>query len=216
MIHWTHSIGCEHVQVSQFWCVFVILVWTFVFSEFLNVFHNLHGQSSITPSIQVVRAVNMVGGSPRVDMCAGETFFQGTVFRRSGSSIARMPDKQSQLWSFRKQYLRTTSIAGAFARDVSEDDALAALTRYQWSLHRWGRANRAAFGPSKDAFVIIRLHNAIGDEFKLFWVVFGPQWLMHNASRTIVSQAGRRVQSILRANKFLVKRVALPIVHQTI
>jgi hypothetical protein len=87
-------------------------------------------------------------------------------------------------------------------RDIEEADALAVLHQCQSYLHDWGRANRVVFDPLKEAFVVLRRRNPIGDTFKVLGVEFDAQLLMHKAARNIASEAGWRLAAIFRGRRF--------------
>ncbi len=72
----------------------------------------------------------------------------------------------------------------------------------QQDLHKWGAANRVIFDPSKEEFILIRRRNALGNPFKLLGLVFDPQLLMRIGARKIATEAGWRLQSILRARRY--------------
>ncbi len=72
----------------------------------------------------------------------------------------------------------------------------------QRELHRWGQANRVAFDPSKESFIIMGRLGAMGGNFRLLGVTFDPKLLMHAGAREIAIEAGWRLKSILRARRF--------------
>ena len=72
----------------------------------------------------------------------------------------------------------------------------------QKELHLWGKANQVIFDPSKESFHFLhrRLHS--GTEFKLLGVVFDSKLLMHSAARNVATEAGWRLQQLLKSRCF--------------
>ena len=90
----------------------------------------------------------------------------------------------------------------AFDKDVKEFDVVMRLSACQHQLHEWGSANQVTFDPSKEEFVLIRRFRALGPNFKLLGVTFDPQLLMHTGVRKIASEAGWRLQTLLRPRQY--------------
>ena len=88
------------------------------------------------------------------------------------------------------------------SKDMSWEHAAARLAECQTSLHRWGAANRVAFDPGKEEFVLIRRREAMGNDFRILGVDFDPQLLMRKGARKIATEAGWRLKAILRAKRF--------------
>ena len=77
-----------------------------------------------------------------------------------------------------------------------------AMRGAQRELHLWGKANQVLFDPSKEAFHLLhrRLHSA--GEFKILGVLFDTQLLMHSACRAVATEAGWRLQKLLRSRRY--------------
>ena len=80
--------------------------------------------------------------------------------------------------------------------------ALHDLQEVQRELHKWGAANRVIFDPSKESFHLLHSRFQHGDDFKLLGVVFDTQLLMHRAAREIATEAGWRLQTLLKVRRF--------------
>ena len=80
--------------------------------------------------------------------------------------------------------------------------ALHDLQEVQRELHKWGAANRVIFDPSKESFHLLHFRFQHGDDFKLLGVVFDTQLLMHRAAREIATEAGWRLQTLLKVRRF--------------
>ena len=72
----------------------------------------------------------------------------------------------------------------------------------QKELHRWGEANQVLFDPAKGTFHLLhrRLHSH--GEFKILGVLFDTQLLMHAAARQVATEAGWRLQKLLKARRY--------------
>ena len=84
----------------------------------------------------------------------------------------------------------------------SQAKALSELQAVQAELHWWGEANRVLFDPSKESFHLLHRRFFSGDDFKLLGVVFDPQLLMHRAAREVATEAGWRLQTLLKVRRF--------------
>ena len=90
----------------------------------------------------------------------------------------------------------------AVPNHVPLDAALTQAAECQSSLHRWGQANQVVFDPAKESFHILSRTQGYGDNFSLLGVEFDVQLLMHSAVHQCAIEAGWRVRSLLRAQKF--------------
>ncbi len=72
----------------------------------------------------------------------------------------------------------------------------------QRELHLWGRANRVVFDPAKESFHLLHKTLHLGDDFRILGVLFDPQLLMHSATRAVATEAGWRIQKLLRARRY--------------
>ena len=77
-----------------------------------------------------------------------------------------------------------------------------ALRGAQKELHAWGRANKVIFDPTKESFHL--LHRRLGSEgeFKILGVMFDTQLLMHGAARQVATEAGWRLQQLLKTRRY--------------
>ena len=87
---------------------------------------------------------------------------------------------------------------------VEEDQAKALdeLKQVQQELHLWGDANRVIFDPSKESFHLVHRRFYSGEDFKLLGVVFDSALLMHHAAREVATEAGWRLQTLLKVRRF--------------
>ena len=90
----------------------------------------------------------------------------------------------------------------AVPNHVPLDAALTQAAECQSSLHRWGQANQVIFDPAKQSFHILSPTQGYGDNFSLLRVEFDVQLLMRSAVHQCAFEAGWRVRSFLRAQKF--------------
>ncbi len=79
---------------------------------------------------------------------------------------------------------------------------LAELRGAQRELHLWGDANRVLFDPSKETFHILHRTLHFGQTFKVLGCVFDPQLRMHAAAKHVATEAGWRLQTLLRSRRF--------------
>ena len=83
-----------------------------------------------------------------------------------------------------------------------QEIALSKLRELQQEVHAWGEANSVMFDPSKETLHFIHRRFNHGDNFKLLEVVFDPALLMHDAARTVATEAGWRLQTLLKVRRF--------------
>ena len=86
--------------------------------------------------------------------------------------------------------------------EVTKRVILTDLEEAQRELHLWGKANQVKFDPSKESFHILHRRFHHGDDFKILGVTFDVGLLMHTAAREISTEAGWRLQTLLRASRF--------------
>ncbi len=77
-----------------------------------------------------------------------------------------------------------------------------ALRGAQKELHLWGKANQVLFDPSKESFHLLHRSLYAGEDFKILGVLFDPQLLMHAACRRVATEAGWRLQKLLKSRKY--------------
>ena len=72
----------------------------------------------------------------------------------------------------------------------------------QKELHDWGRTNQVAFDPGKESLHILHKRWHQGEDFKILGVVFDGALRMTTATRVIATEAGWRLQTLLKAKRF--------------
>ena len=77
-----------------------------------------------------------------------------------------------------------------------------ALRGAQKELHLWGKANQVLFDPSKESFHLLHRTLYAGEDFKILGVLFDPQLLMHAACRHVATEAGWRLQKLLKSRRY--------------
>jgi len=97
--------------------------------------------------------------------------------------------------------------AGLFADDLNcfcghhrrtpEAAIIRGLKHCQAEVHCWGAANRVVFAPSKEGLHILRRRGTC-TSFKLLGVLFDSTLLMHDACKTIGTDAAWRLRTLLR------------------
>ena len=151
----------------------------------------------------------VLGGAHSPDEPLINSVFQGTVL---GSPLRNL---------FYSDARRSVTSRGftdtVFADDfncwrpfpVPHDDVPAAqatatheLERAQHELHLWGQANRVIFDPSKESFHLLHRRFWSGENFKILGVIFDPALLMHAAACEIATEAGWRLQALLKVRRF--------------
>ena len=151
----------------------------------------------------------VVGGQHSPEEPLTDSVFQGTVFG-------------SPLWNIFYEDARHAVNTKGFFESVFADDfncwkafevkhtevqdsqakALSELHTVQRELHWWGEANRVLFDPSKESFHLLHKRFHHGEDFKLLGVVFDTQLLMHHAARAVATEAGWRLQTLLKVRRF--------------
>ena len=72
----------------------------------------------------------------------------------------------------------------------------------QRELHLWGKANQVIFDPSKESFHLLHRTLHAGEDFKILGVLFDSQLLMHAACRSVATEAGWRLQKLLKSRRY--------------
>ncbi len=72
----------------------------------------------------------------------------------------------------------------------------------QKELHLWGNANSVVFDPAKESFQLLHRSLYLGDDFRILGVLFDSQLLMYSATRVVATEAGWRLQKLLRARRY--------------
>ena len=75
------------------------------------------------------------------------------------------------------------------------------LRGMQKELHSWGKANQVRFDPNKESFHHLHRRLYSGGEFKILGVLFDTQLLMHAAARHVATEAGWRLQQLLKGRR---------------
>ncbi len=152
----------------------------------------------------------VVGGQTSPAEPLTNSVFQGTVL---GSPLWNLYYADARKSVAQKGYTETV-----FADDFNawkgfvradDDDVEATMRRIlsdlesaQQELHLWGAANQVRFDPSKESFHVLHRRFHYGDDFKILGVTFDVCLLMHTAAREIATEAGWRLQTLLRARAF--------------
>ena len=89
---------------------------------------------------------------------------------------------------------------GLVPQDLRCEIALRGAQRY---LHAWGKANTVVFDPAKESLHILHRRVGTDGEFKILGVMFDSQLLMHAAARQVATEAGWRLQQLLKARRYL-------------
>ena len=76
------------------------------------------------------------------------------------------------------------------------------LRAAQKEFHDWGRSSQVAFDPGKESLHILHRRWHQGEDFKILGVVFDGALRMATAARVIATEAGRRLQTLLKAKRF--------------
>ncbi len=72
----------------------------------------------------------------------------------------------------------------------------------QKELHLWGKANQVLFDPKKESFHLLHRRFHSDGEFRILGVLFDTQLLMHAAARHVATEAGWRLQQLLKARRY--------------
>ena len=97
---------------------------------------------------------------------------------------------------------RTTAAEIGLPAADRQEHVLGKMREVQRELHLWGEANRVLFDPSKESYHILHKRFSHGESFKLLGVMFDPALLMHEAARAIATEAGWRLQTLLKVRRF--------------
>ena len=102
--------------------------------------------------------------------------------------------------------MKNANAKKAMSTTEHQAHALSSLRDVQKEIHAWGEANRVLFDPSKESVHLLHRRFGLGDNFKLLGVVFDSGLLMHDAARTIATEAGWRLQSYLKCAGYSQRR----------
>ena len=69
-------------------------------------------------------------------------------------------------------------------------------------MHEWGEANQVVFEPAKESFHILDRNHPSGLSFKILSVVFDTKLAMHEAVHVFASEAGWRLRTLMRTQRF--------------
>ena len=148
----------------------------------------------------------VIGGQCSVQEPLSDSVFQGTVlgpplwncFYKDARRAAQVLDFIETVFAddfncFKR--FRRGKMSQALRAEIE-------LKGAQRELHLWGKANQVLFDPSKESFHLLhrRLHSA--SEFKLLGVLFDSKLVMHSAARSIATEAGWRLQQLLKSRRF--------------
>ncbi len=146
----------------------------------------------------------VVSGAYSPDEILANSVFQGTVL---GPPLWNLFYADAKCAVRRLGFIETVfaddfNCWKALKKDAKELDAVLEMSACQHSLHTWGRANQVVFDPVKESFALMRRTRALGENFKLLGITFDPQLLMHDGARKVATEAGWRLQAILRPRRF--------------
>ena len=85
---------------------------------------------------------------------------------------------------------------------IANVDTAQDMRRCQQKLHKYGYANQVNVDTSKESMHILALHGGEGSNFKLFGVPFDHALSMKDAVVELVSEATRKMASILRIGRY--------------
>ena len=94
-----------------------------------------------------------------------------------------------------------TNTKKAMSTTEHQAHALSRLQDVQKNIHDWGEANRVLFGSSKESVHLMHRCFGQGDNSKLLGMIFDSGLLMHDAARTVASEAGWRLQTLLKVRR---------------
>jgi hypothetical protein len=89
-----------------------------------------------------------------------------------------------------------------FDGSIGDDYIFSLVRKCQSSLHEWGAANQVLFEPTKESMHILDRVRPAGDHFKILSVVFDTKLTMHEAVYTFCTEAGWRLKTLLRTQRF--------------
>ena len=150
----------------------------------------------------------MVGGQASPEEPLANSVFQGTVLGSPLWNIfyadARKPvNKKGYVESvFADDFNAWKGFAANKEPVKTQESILLDLETVQRELHLWGKANQVIFDPSKESFHVLHRRFHHGADFKILGVTFDVSLLMHTAAREIATEAGWRLQTLLRARGF--------------
>ena len=94
----------------------------------------------------------------------------------------------------------------AFNNGLDNDAIMEELLEVQRELHLWGAANRVVFDAGKEHHIILSRTDPLGDDFRLLGIEFDCKLLMNVAIREVVTEASRRVKTLLKTHKYYSKQ----------
>ena len=81
--------------------------------------------------------------------------------------------------------------------------------RCQTNLHKWGRANRVCFDPSKESFHVLARTGGSGGNWKQLGVTFDTALSMEDAVRETVTEVSWKLRTLQRSARFHTDRELL-------
>ena len=157
----------------------------------------------------------VVGGARSPEEQLADSVFQGTVlgpvlwnlFYEDARQAANKLNFLESVFAddficWRGFTFHSTIAERALSTADRQEYALGKLREVQRELHKWGEAHRVLFDPSKESYHILHKRFSHGENFKLLGVVFDPALLMHEAVRSVATEAGWRLQTLLRVRRF--------------
>ena len=144
----------------------------------------------------------VVGGARSPEEQLADSVFQGTVlgpvlwnlFYEDARQAANKLNFLESVFAddficWRGFTFHSTIAERALSTADRQEYALGKLRDVQRELHKWGEAHRVLFDPSKESYHILHKRFSHGENFKLLGVVFDPALLMHEAVRSVATEA---------------------------
>ena len=144
-----------------------------------------------------------------------DSVFQGTVLgpplwnvhyadcrlplRKQGYTETAFADDLNCWKAFPKPRASGNNVQGPL---LGHGPLLSDLRSVQHELHLWGAANQVLFDPAKESFHILHHAQHFGEHFKVLGCVFDCQLNMHEAARVVATEAGWRLETLLRTSRF--------------
>ena len=146
----------------------------------------------------------LTDGSQSASMVLSDMVYQGTVWGPSLWNVffgdAERPIHKSGFTPV--VYADDLNAIKEIDSTMDNAEALAEGRSCQSELHRWGRANGVTFDPGKESMHILSRTDPLGEAFKILGVSFDVKLIMEEAVLKLAAEAGWRIRTILRAQRF--------------
>jgi hypothetical protein len=145
-----------------------------------------------------------VDGSFSAEFSLSDMVYQGTVlgpplwncFYADAAEVAALLSFLATIFADDLNCFRF--VDGCHGNDLLMQEA----HKCQKEVHTWGEANQVAFEPTKESFHILDRVNPWGESFKILSVVFDTKLAMHEAVYAFAAEAGWRLRTLLRTQRF--------------